>query len=55
MRSSANLLCFTWPDEATEEINALDTVVGYARSAYPGEQDFIVMWDCRTDLLVKNA
>ena len=39
----------TDPDEATEEINALDTVVSYARSAYPDEQDFIILGDLNAD------
>ena len=37
------------PDEATEEINALDDVVRYAQSTYPDEQDFIVMGDLNAD------
>mgnify|MGYP001245650730 CR=1 FL=1 len=39
----------TDPDEATEEINALDDVVEYAQSTYPDEQDFIVMGDLNAD------
>ena len=37
------------PDEATEEINALDNVVKYAQSTYPDEQEFIVMGDLNAD------
>jgi endonuclease/exonuclease/phosphatase family metal-dependent hydrolase len=37
------------PDEATEEINALADVVTYARQAYPGEQDFIILGDFNAD------
>ena len=37
------------PDEATDEINALDDVVGYAESTYPDELDFIVMGDLNAD------
>nr|QNO48468.1 hypothetical protein DBMLIPLO_00020 [Methanosarcinales archaeon ANME-2c ERB4] len=37
------------PDEATEEINALDDVVRYAQSTYPDERDFIVMGDLNAD------
>jgi len=37
------------PDEATEEINALDDVVRYAQSTYPDEQDFMVMGDLNAD------
>jgi len=37
------------PDNATEEINTLDDVVGYAQSTYPDEQDFIVMGDLNAD------
>ena len=39
----------TDPDEATEEINALDDVVKYAQSTYPDEQDFVVMGDLNAD------
>ena len=35
----------TDPDEATDEINALEAAVKYAQSVYPDEQDFIVMGD----------
>ena len=37
------------PDEATDEINALDDVVEYAQGMYPDEQDFIVMGDLNAD------
>ncbi len=37
------------PNEATEEINALDDVVKYAQSTYPDERDFIVMGDLNAD------
>lgn len=43
------MVIHTDPDEATEEINALDAVVSYARSACPGEQDFIVLGDLNAD------
>ena len=43
------MVIHTDPDEATEEINALDAVVTYARSAYPSEQDFVVMGDLNAD------
>jgi endonuclease/exonuclease/phosphatase family metal-dependent hydrolase len=43
------LVIHTDPDEATEEINALSQVVSYAKSAYPGEQDFIMMGDLNAD------
>jgi len=37
------------PDEATEEINALPTVVEYARGKYQGEDDFIILGDLNAD------
>jgi endonuclease/exonuclease/phosphatase family metal-dependent hydrolase len=43
------MVIHTDPDEATEEINALDTVVEYAQGVYPAEQDFIVMGDLNAD------
>ncbi len=43
------LTIHTDPDEATEEINALDDVVEYAQSMYPDEQDFIVLGDLNAD------
>ncbi|MBN1134337.1 MAG: endonuclease/exonuclease/phosphatase family protein [Methanosarcinaceae archaeon] len=39
----------TDPDEATEEINALDEVLLYAQKLYPTEQDFIIMGDLNAD------
>jgi deoxyribonuclease-1-like protein len=43
------MVIHTDPDEATEEINALDTVVEYAQAVYPAEQDFIIMGDLNAD------
>ncbi|RCV63636.1 Metal-dependent hydrolase, endonuclease/exonuclease/phosphatase family [Methanophagales archaeon] len=43
------LVIHTDPDEATEEINALDVVVKYTQNKYPDEQDFIVMGDLNAD------
>ncbi|MDO9517737.1 MAG: endonuclease/exonuclease/phosphatase family protein, partial [Methanosarcinaceae archaeon] len=43
------LTIHTDPDEATDEINALDDVVEYARGMYPDEQDFIVLGDLNAD------
>ncbi len=43
------IVIHTDPDEATDEINALDDVVAFARTAYPAEQDFIVMGDLNAD------
>lgn len=37
------------PDEATEEINALDAVVNYTKKEYPDEQDFIILGDLNAD------
>ena len=37
------------PDNATEEINALDAVLNYTKNKYPDEQDFIVMGDLNAD------
>lgn len=39
----------TDPDEATEEINSLDDVLNYTQSAYPDEEDFIIMGDFNAD------
>ncbi|ADI73370.1 Deoxyribonuclease I [Methanohalobium evestigatum Z-7303] len=39
----------TDPDEATEEINALDSVVEYTHEKYSEERDFIVMGDLNAD------
>lgn len=43
------IVIHTDPDEATEEINGLADVVAYARQAYPGEQDFIILGDFNAD------
>jgi PKD repeat protein len=43
------IVIHTDPDEATEEINALDAVVKYTQNKYPDEQDFIVMGDLNAD------
>ncbi len=43
------LTVHTDPDEAEEEINSLDEAVEYARTAYPGEDDFILMGDLNAD------
>jgi endonuclease/exonuclease/phosphatase family metal-dependent hydrolase len=43
------MVIHTDPEEATGEINELDSVVSYARSAYPGEKDFIVIGDLNAD------
>ena len=43
------MVIHTDPDEATEEINALDAVVEYAQSVYSDEQDFIIMGDLNAD------
>jgi endonuclease/exonuclease/phosphatase family metal-dependent hydrolase len=43
------IVIHTDPDEATEEINALDAVVNYTQNNYPDEQDFIVMGDLNAD------
>jgi len=37
------------PDNATEEINALDAVVNYTRGKYPTEDDIIIMGDLNAD------
>ena len=37
------------PDEATEEINALAEVVSYAKQAYQGEGDIIILGDLNAD------
>ena len=37
------------PDEATEEINALEAVVNYTKGEYPDEQDFIILGDLNAD------
>jgi len=43
------MVIHTDPDEATEEINALDDVLEYAQIIYPEEQDFIIMGDLNAD------
>jgi endonuclease/exonuclease/phosphatase family metal-dependent hydrolase len=43
------MVIHTDPDEATEEINALDDVLEYAQSIYPEEQDFMIMGDFNAD------
>jgi len=43
------MVIHTDPDEATEEIDALADVVDYARQAYPGEQDLILLGDLNAD------
>ncbi|WP_319507751.1 endonuclease/exonuclease/phosphatase family protein [uncultured Methanolobus sp.] len=43
------MVIHTDPDEATEEINALDDVLAYSQSIYPDEQDFIIMGDINAD------
>ena len=39
----------TDPDEATDEINALDEVIEYTRNLYRDEQDFIIMGNLNAD------
>ena len=43
------MVIHTDPDEATEEINALDDVLSYAQSQNPDEADFIIMGDLNAD------
>jgi hypothetical protein len=43
------IVIHTDPDEASEEITALDAVVNYTQNEYPDEQDFIVMGDLNAD------
>jgi endonuclease/exonuclease/phosphatase family metal-dependent hydrolase len=43
------IVIHTDPDEATQEINALDAVVNYTQSKYPTEEDIIVMGDLNAD------
>lgn len=43
------IVCHVDPNEATEEINALDTVVNYTRGKYPTEEDLIVFGDLNAD------
>jgi len=43
------MVIHTDPDEATEEINALDDVLNYSQALYPEEGDFIIMGDFNAD------
>jgi endonuclease/exonuclease/phosphatase family metal-dependent hydrolase len=43
------MVIHTDPDEATEEINALDNVLEYAQDIYPAEKDFIILGDLNAD------
>ncbi|WP_445475307.1 exonuclease/endonuclease/phosphatase family protein [Methanococcoides methylutens] len=43
------MVIHTDPDEATEEINALDDVLEYAQLSYPDEGDFVLMGDFNAD------
>ncbi|NPE27233.1 deoxyribonuclease I [Methanococcoides sp. SA1] len=43
------MVIHTDPDEATEEINALDDVLSYSVLHYPEEKDFIIMGDLNAD------
>ncbi|AKB85380.1 endonuclease/exonuclease/phosphatase family protein [Methanococcoides methylutens] len=43
------MVIHTDPDEATEEINALDDVLEYAQMSYPDEGDFVIMGDFNAD------
>ncbi len=44
------MVIHTDPDEATEEINALDeTVLTYAQSVYTEENSFVIMGDFNTE------
>ena len=43
------IVIHTDPDEATEEIYALDAVLNHTKSAYPDEQDFIILGDLNAD------
>lgn len=43
------MVIHTDPDEATEEINALDDALAYAQSVYQEENDFIIMGDFNAD------
>jgi endonuclease/exonuclease/phosphatase family metal-dependent hydrolase len=43
------MVIHTDPDEATEEINALDDVLAYSQSIYPEEKDFIILGDLNAD------
>ncbi|WP_135605569.1 endonuclease/exonuclease/phosphatase family protein [Methanococcoides sp. NM1] len=43
------MVIHTDPDEANEEINALDDVLEYAKRSYPDEVDFVLMGDFNAD------
>lgn len=43
------IVVHTDPDEATEEINSLPSVLEYAKEAFPAEDDFIIMGDLNAD------
>ncbi len=43
------IVIHTDPDEATEEINALDEALAHAQNVYPDEQDFIILGDLNAD------
>jgi endonuclease/exonuclease/phosphatase family metal-dependent hydrolase len=43
------ITCHVDPDEATEEIDALDAVVNYTRERHPTEDDIIIMGDLNAD------
>ena len=43
------IVIHTDPDEATEEIYALDAVLNHTKNAYPDEQDFIILGDLNAD------
>ncbi|MBP1909124.1 endonuclease/exonuclease/phosphatase family protein [Methanolobus bombayensis] len=43
------MVIHTDPDEATEEINALEDVLEYSRYIYPEEEDFIILGDLNAD------
>jgi endonuclease/exonuclease/phosphatase family metal-dependent hydrolase len=43
------MVIHTDPDEASEEINALDDVLNYSQKLYPDEGDFIIMGDLNAD------
>ncbi|MDI3487099.1 MAG: deoxyribonuclease-like protein [Methanolobus sp.] len=43
------MVIHTDPDEATEEINALDDVLEYSQNEYPHEKDFIILGDLNAD------
>jgi len=43
------IVIHTDPDEATEEINALDEALEHAQNVYPDERDFIILGDFNAD------